>query len=129
MVFVFLGLILSPVGFGWIDLTVDNKLVHVIAEVTLILVLFTDAARINLKSLWSDHDIPVRLLLVGMPLTILAGEQKVLAYDIKIDVRCRQVQYSAGQSCKYVLEWPGMPHSATLQQHINRTRAPIAVAC
>lgn len=73
MVFVLLGLILSPVGFGWIDLTVDNKVVHVIAEVTLILVLFTDAARINLKSLWSDHDIPVRLLLVGMPLTILAG--------------------------------------------------------
>jgi NhaP-type Na+/H+ or K+/H+ antiporter len=73
MVFVFLGLILSPVGFGWIDLTVDNKVVHIIAEVTLILVLFTDAARINLKSLWSDHDIPVRLLFVGMPLTILAG--------------------------------------------------------
>lgn len=73
MIFVFLGLILSPVGLGWINLTVDNEVVHVIAEVTLILVLFTDAARINLKSLWSDHDIPVRLLFVGMPLTILAG--------------------------------------------------------
>jgi len=73
MVFVFFGLILSPVGFGWIDITVDNKIVNVIAEITLILVLFSDAARINLKTLWSDHDIPVRLLLVGMPLTILAG--------------------------------------------------------
>jgi NhaP-type Na+/H+ or K+/H+ antiporter len=73
MVFVFLGLILSPVGLGWIDLAVDNGIIHVIAEVTLILVLFTDAARINLKSLWSDHDIPIRLLFVGMPLTILAG--------------------------------------------------------
>lgn len=79
MVFVFLGLILSPVGFGWIDIEVDNKIVHVIAEVTLILVLFTDAARIYLKSLWSDHDIPVRLLLVGMPLTILAGVLAAMA--------------------------------------------------
>lgn len=73
MVFVCLGLLMSPVGFGWLDLTIDNKLVHVIAEITLILVLFTDAARINLKHLWADHDIPLRLLLVGMPLTILAG--------------------------------------------------------
>ena len=55
MVFVFLGVILSPIGFGWIDLAVDNKIVHVIAEITLILVLFTDAARIYLKSLWAAH--------------------------------------------------------------------------
>ena len=73
MVFVLLGLALSPVGLGWIELTVDNKVVHVIAEITLILVLFTDAARINLKHLWADHDVPLRLLLVGMPLTIVAG--------------------------------------------------------
>ena len=73
LVFASLGLVLSPIGLGWIDIDVDNKVVHVIAEVTLILVLFTDAARIDLKSLWSDHDLPVRMLLVGMPLTILAG--------------------------------------------------------
>lgn len=73
MVFVFLGLVLSPIGLGWIDLSLDNELIHVTAEITLILVLFTDAARINLKHLWADHDIPMRLLLVGMPLTILAG--------------------------------------------------------
>lgn len=73
MVFVLLGLVSSPIGFGWIALSVDNRVVHVIAEITLILVLFTDAARINLKKLWSDHDIPMRLLLIGMPLTIVAG--------------------------------------------------------
>jgi NhaP-type Na+/H+ or K+/H+ antiporter len=73
MVFVLLGLGLSPIGLGWIDLSVDNAVVHVVAEITLILVLFTDAARINLRHLLADHDIPIRLLLVGMPLTILAG--------------------------------------------------------
>jgi len=73
MAFAALGVVLSPIMIGWIDLGSDNAVIHLIAEITLILVLFTDAARINLKSLWNDHDIPIRLLLVGMPLTILAG--------------------------------------------------------
>ena len=73
MAFTALGLVLSPVVLGWIDLEVDNGIIHVVAEITLILVLFTDAARINLKHLLSDHDMPIRMLLIGMPLTILAG--------------------------------------------------------
>jgi len=73
MAFAGLGLLLGPIVLGWIDLEVGNQVIHVIAEITLILVLFTDAARINLKSLWSDHDVPMHLLFVGMPLTIIAG--------------------------------------------------------
>ena len=70
---------LSPVGLGWINLGLDNVVIHTLAEITLILVLFTDAARIKLKALWSDHDIPIRLLLVGMPLTIALGAVTALA--------------------------------------------------
>ena len=73
MTFAALGVALSPLGFDVIDLELGNEVVHTIAEITLILVLFTDAARINLKTLRADHDIPIRLLLVGMPLTILIG--------------------------------------------------------
>ena len=73
LAFAGLGVLLSPIVLGWINLGSDHAAIHLIAEITLILVLFTDAARINLKSLWSDHDVPVRLLLVGMPLTIIAG--------------------------------------------------------
>jgi len=47
MVFILLGLVSSLIGFGWIALSVDTRVVHVIAEVTLILVLFTDAAKIK----------------------------------------------------------------------------------
>jgi len=79
MIFVLLGLCMSPIGFGLIDVDIDNAVVDIIAEITLILVLFTDAARINLKHLWSDHDLPVRMLLVGMPLTILAGVLAAMA--------------------------------------------------
>jgi len=73
MAFAALGLLLSPIGLDLIYLELDNKVIHIVAEITLILVLFTDAARINLKNLWADHDIPLRLLFIGMPLTIVAG--------------------------------------------------------
>ena len=79
MVFTALGLLMSPIFFGWIDISVDNRVIHVIAEVTLILVLFTDAARIDLKRLRSDHDIPLRMLLIGMPLTVIAGTIAAIA--------------------------------------------------
>lgn len=79
MTFAAFGLLLSPVGLGWISLGLDNVVIHTLAEITLILVLFTDAARIKLKALWSDHDIPIRLLLIGMPLSIGLGTLLALA--------------------------------------------------
>ncbi len=42
--------------------------IHVIAELTLILVLFSDAARINLAQLRRDHNLPLRMPLIGLPL-------------------------------------------------------------
>ena len=52
---------------------VSQGTVHTLAEITLILVLFTDAAHINLKSLKKDHILPQRMLSIGMPLTIIFG--------------------------------------------------------
>ena len=46
---------------------------HLLAELTLVLILFIDASRIELGLLKRNHDVPLRLLIVGMPLTIIAG--------------------------------------------------------
>lgn len=73
IVFAGLGLAVGGDGLGWVDLHVDDSVIHTLAELTLVLVLFTDATRINLKLLRREHDLPVRLLLIGMPLTILFG--------------------------------------------------------
>ncbi len=73
MVFVLLGLILGQNGLAVVDFSFDHGTIHTIAEITLILVLFTDAARINLARIRADHNVPVRLLLIGMPLTIGFG--------------------------------------------------------
>lgn len=73
MVFVFLGLVLGQYGLGLINVSPDDEWIHLLAEVTLVVVLFTDASRIDLSLLRRQHGLPVRLLLIGLPLTILLG--------------------------------------------------------
>jgi len=73
LVFVGLGVLFGPWGLGWLDLSVEQGAMHILAELTLILVLFGDAARIDLSALRRELGLPVRLLVIGMPLTILLG--------------------------------------------------------
>ncbi len=73
MWFTALGLLLAygqPMGF---ELEEHREWVHMLAEITLVLVLFTDASRIDLRMLWREHDLPVRMLGIGLPLTIVLG--------------------------------------------------------
>ncbi len=72
MVFVIFGFILSGEVTGLIT-NKDHTLINIIANMTLILILFSDASRINLGLFWKEQDLPRRLLGLGLPLTILAG--------------------------------------------------------
>ena len=73
IVFVATGLILGPAGLGVVKLGLDNHTVLLLGEVALALVLFTDAARLNLSALRQNEGLPLRLLGIGMPLTIALG--------------------------------------------------------
>ena len=73
LVFVFVGLAFGPLGLGLLNLSVDEEGLRTLAELTLALVLFTDAANSDLSVLRSNIAIPRRLLLIGLPLTILLG--------------------------------------------------------
>ena len=73
IVFTGFGWLIGTAGLGLTDIDPSHGVIHIIAELTLILVLFSDAARIDLKRLLFDHDLPLRLLSVGMPLTIILG--------------------------------------------------------
>ncbi len=73
MVFTAIGLLLGTVGTEWFDLTLEGEVVSILVEGTLVLVLFTDAARIDLRLLRSYAALPARLLGIGLPLTIIAG--------------------------------------------------------
>lgn len=73
MVFAAFGWLIGRAGFGLVPLQVDHGVIHAIAELTLILVLFSDAARIDTSRLYAEHTLPQRMLMIGMPLTILVG--------------------------------------------------------
>jgi NhaP-type Na+/H+ or K+/H+ antiporter len=73
MVFVAIGMLLGPSGIDALELGLDEGAVRILAEATLVLVLFTDAIRIDVKRLRSQIDLPGRLLGVGLPLTVLFG--------------------------------------------------------
>ena len=73
MVFVAGGLIASAEALGWLELDIDSSSVRAVAEATLTLVLFADASRIDLKTLRREFVVPLRLLAIGLPLTIVAG--------------------------------------------------------
>jgi sodium/hydrogen antiporter len=77
MVFVAAGIAASAAGTFGIGVEQSRVLVpetpkHV-AELALVLLLFTGAARIDVRALRSTSNLPLRLLAIGLPLSILLG--------------------------------------------------------
>lgn len=73
MLFTGVGILVSERSLGWVELDLEGHAVHALGEITLTMVLFGDAARIRLDALRRELGLPVRLLGIGMPLTIAAG--------------------------------------------------------
>jgi NhaP-type Na+/H+ or K+/H+ antiporter len=73
ILFTAFGLFLGPFGLGFLKLDVGAEELRHLAELTLALVLFTDAANANLSVLKKSFHISQRLLLIGLPMTILLG--------------------------------------------------------
>jgi len=71
MVFLALGYLLSTTKF-LPQQEMENTL-HLVAEITLVVLLFLDAAQMNLTALRNSHVWPVRMLVIGLPLTIALG--------------------------------------------------------
>jgi NhaP-type Na+/H+ or K+/H+ antiporter len=83
MIYVVLGLLLSDLGLGVIDIAAREEFIQIIAEFTLILVLAADAARINIRSMLRHHALPTRLLSIGLPLTMFLGTAAaVIVFDL-----------------------------------------------
>ncbi|WP_406031198.1 cation:proton antiporter [Nocardioides sp. NBC_00163] len=72
IVFVASGWVFADV-LGLLELEAEPELVKIVAEVTLVWVLFADASRVRLEQFRRDLSTYVRLLGVGLPLTIAMG--------------------------------------------------------
>jgi NhaP-type Na+/H+ or K+/H+ antiporter len=73
IIFIFFGLVAGPLGLGLIDFDIEAVELRVVADLTLALVLFIDAANANLTTLRTHSKIPIRMLLIGLPLCIALG--------------------------------------------------------
>jgi sodium/hydrogen antiporter len=73
IVFTVAGMLMFPSLAGIVKAGGTPKIVLHLAEIGLVLLLFTDASRTDLKVLRSIQNLPVRLLSTGMLLTIFLG--------------------------------------------------------
>jgi len=73
MLYVLFGLAAGVIFSDTIKLTFDDPIVEAIATLALALVLATDASRIKIQRPLSNYTLPVRLLAIGLPLTIALG--------------------------------------------------------
>jgi NhaP-type Na+/H+ or K+/H+ antiporter len=77
ILFVTVGLQLSE-GLQVVGVDISVEAVKLLAEVTLVWVLFADAARVPVRELRPDVGLYARLLAVGLPLTVAAGTLLVM---------------------------------------------------
>jgi NhaP-type Na+/H+ or K+/H+ antiporter len=73
LAFTVAGLVLGAAGLGIIDFPVESELLVTLAELTLALVLFSDAASLDMTGVGDDTAILTRLLGIGLLGTIVLG--------------------------------------------------------
>lgn len=73
IVFVITGIIMGPMVLGWFEGDEVRKDLRLLADLTLALILFVDAAHADLGVLRKRFQIPVRMLLLGLPGVIALG--------------------------------------------------------
>jgi len=73
IVFTGVGFLLGPDGLGVLRMNVSGEGLRLLAELTLAMVLFTDAANADFGVVRRNLGLPERLLLIGLPLTIILG--------------------------------------------------------
>ena len=73
IVFTGIGFVLGPDGLGVMRINIGGEGLRILAELTLAMVLFTDAANADFTVVRRNLGLPERLLLLGLPLTIVLG--------------------------------------------------------
>jgi NhaP-type Na+/H+ or K+/H+ antiporter len=79
MVFTVVGIVVGARALGLVDLEQHGEEIKLLTEATLTVVLFSDASRIDLRTLRGEAGVPARLLGIGLPLTLLVGFVVALA--------------------------------------------------
>lgn len=73
MVFMLAGVLFSPIGLDAVDVRPDDRAVELLAEIGLIIVLCADASKVDRHAIRQVEQLPIRLLVIGLPLTMALG--------------------------------------------------------
>ncbi|MGL5039557.1 MAG: cation:proton antiporter [Aeromonas sp.] len=73
LLFMLVGWLLGPGGIGLLSLGINSEGIKLLAELSLVVVLFNDAANTNWQVLAANRQLPIRLLMIGLPLTLVCG--------------------------------------------------------
>ncbi|CAN5479644.1 cation:proton antiporter [soil metagenome] len=73
LIFVAFGMVLGPFGFGFVETGPDTESFTILAQLALTVIVFNQAAELDLPGLVRRGHVTFRLLVVGIPLTLLLG--------------------------------------------------------
>lgn len=73
LIFLAAGMALGPFGLGWLKVDRGMAAFTLLAQLALTLILFNQASMLNLGTLFRRGHLTVRLLLIGIPVTIALG--------------------------------------------------------
>ncbi|MEO0651412.1 MAG: cation:proton antiporter [Planctomycetota bacterium] len=73
MFFAAVGLLIGPALANACEVSLNDAIVTVVAELTLALMLFNEASTIDVRSLAKERAAPIRMLVIGLPLAVLFG--------------------------------------------------------
>lgn len=85
LIFTIVGVIVGPSALDILGGQFGEGAVEILAEATLVLILFADATRIDLRVLRTQTALPARLLGIGLPLTVILGAAAaLLLFDLEL---------------------------------------------
>jgi NhaP-type Na+/H+ or K+/H+ antiporter len=73
MAFVAIGFVVGASSLGLLNVSLESTVAERVTELALVFLLFSDSARLDLGSLRREVGWPSRLLLIGLPLTMVLG--------------------------------------------------------
>jgi sodium/hydrogen antiporter len=73
LIFMLFGILLGPFVFGVIDIGTDAASFTIVAQLALTVILFNQAAQLDLTSVMRRGELTFRLLVIGIPLALLLG--------------------------------------------------------
>ncbi|MCF8042714.1 MAG: cation:proton antiporter [Desulfarculaceae bacterium] len=73
IIFLAFGVLAGPMALGLMESDITADMLRHFAELSLALVLFTDAANADITTLKRSFRLPGRMLLIGLPITIVLG--------------------------------------------------------